>query len=270
MQLPKTFSYTAMMDYLRCSMQYRLKYIDKIPGKLTGDLIHGNAYHNALGVALSEKVIYKDLAPWERVLKAYNDTWNTSVNRQTADEEGKLTQVKDIDWGKNTPEEMRRGGETVLKLYYDGYIRKYEPREIEVWKRCNYHGIQLVGKIDVITKDYKVIDHKTSGKSLSDDELLKEMQSCFYAILLGMDELNFELHQAVIKKESEINIFQVKRTKNQIDWVGDLIIKTWTAINMGIFIPTGMNGYWCSPTACTGWDICHATVTQQQLSLEEF
>lgn len=253
----KSFSYSAMNAYLKCGFAFKCRYIDGLPGRLTGDLIRGSAYHNALGMALAEKSIFGTPTNLETTLKCYYDTFDTSVKRRSTDDNGKIMEASDIDWGKDDPQQIREAGATVITKYYSEQLPNVQPREVEVWKRMNYRGIPLNGKIDVITKDTKVIDHKTAERSATETDIEKEIQSCVYAILMGLEELDFELHQAVIKKEPEIKIWPVHRSKKDIQWVGDLMVSTWSAIGQGIFLPSGLNGYWCSSKACLYWDICH-------------
>ncbi len=253
----KSYSYTAMSTYLRCGFAFKCRYIDNVPGKLSGDLIRGNAYHNAIGMALSEKVIYKSLPTIEQVIQCYNSTWNNLTKRKINDEDGRLVEMtnSEIDWGKETEDSMKLGGEAVIRKYYADHMASVNPREVEVWKRTTYRGIPLNGKVDVIT-DSLIIDHKTSSRSYSESDLETEYQSCFYAILCGREELNFELHQAIIKKEPEIKIWPVKRLASEINWVGDLIEDSWNCIQKGIFLPNPHNTY-CSQAGCNYWDLCH-------------
>ncbi|MFA6358734.1 MAG: PD-(D/E)XK nuclease family protein [Candidatus Omnitrophota bacterium] len=265
----KSYSYSAMSAYLRCGVAFKFRYVDGLPGKLTGDLIRGNAYHNAVGSVLAEKLVFNTMPTLESAIKCYNDTWNNSVNKKVVDEDGRMIQRTEIDFRGDTPESVRAGGQSVLELYYKDYIPKLKPREIEVWKRINFHGINLNGKIDVIEQDYTIIDHKTAERSLNIDSMDTEYQSCWYAILTGMEECNFQLHQAVIKKVPEINILPVKRTKEDVKWVGDLICKTWAAIQSDIFLPTGLHSYFCGPKSCAYWNECHHKTVKPEIIMPD-
>jgi len=259
-------SYSSMSAYMRCGFAFKCRYVDKIPGILTGDLIRGAAYHNAVGSALAEKAIFQTPCTLEKTVGIYNQTWKHSVEHKSTDDDGKIVEARAIDFGDQTPEQIRAGGETVVGLYYNQYVPKVAAKEIEVWKRVTHKGIPLVAKVDVITWERTIIDHKTSEKLTNDQEMAKEYQSTFYALTCGFDEVQFELHQAVIKKESEIKVWPVTRTRADIQWLGDVLVQVWSQIQNGIFLPTGMHSYWCGPKACNYWDICrHKLFGEEQI-----
>ena len=90
----------------------------------------------------------------------------------------------------------------------------------------------------------------------SESELAKDFQSTFYGLVLGRDRLDFQFHAAIAVKEPHIEIVPVKRSGDDMDWVGGMIVSAWKQIWSGIF-PPSTQGWWCSPDYCPYYSYCH-------------
>lgn len=252
----KHFSYSQLNLFTMCQKKYEARYIDKIAVPVSGELIRGDAYHKAIAHAYTNIVIYRQAPPIDEVLDVYSDTWNKRVGDNITIDEGDELYFPAVDFRGKDPDKMKDEGIGLLKIYYDTVMPKIIPQEVEVRKTAIYEGIELLSYMDLITFDGIVVDHKVSGRNYGEGEIAKDLQSSFYGLVLGRDELDYQIHQALALKKPEIKIIPIKRTKNDMDWVGRLIVAVWNQINTGIFHPSGLMGWWCSPTDCPYWGWC--------------
>lgn len=252
----KRFSYSQLNMFTMCQMRYKFAYIDKIPAPVNGELVRGDAYHRALAHAYSNIVIYKEKPSIDEVLGVYSDTWDKRLADKIVIDEGEEIYIPSVDFKNKDPGELKDAGIELLKIYYNTILPKVVPHEVEVRKTTVYEGIPLISYMDLIDWGGIVIEHKVKAKMFSEAELQKDLQSLFYGLVLGGNELELHFHTALALKEPNIKIITLKRTKGDIDWVGRMIVAAWKQIQSGIFMP-GSAGWWCAPDQCPYWGICH-------------
>ncbi|GAI03728.1 unnamed protein product, partial [marine sediment metagenome] len=230
-------------------------YIDRIPAPVKGELVRGDAYHKALAHAFSSIVIYKEKPNINEVLQVYSDTWDKRLADKIVIDEGEELYIPSVDFKDKDPGQLKDAGIELLKIYYNTILPKVIPHEVEVRKTTIYEGIPLLAYMDLIDWGGIIIDHKVKAKMFSEAELAKDLQCSFYALVLGKNETEFQFHTALALKKPEIKIIPIKRTRDDIDWVGRLIVVAWQQIQTGIFMP-GSAGWWCAPDQCPYWGIC--------------
>lgn len=252
----KHFSYSQLNQFTMCQKRYEFQYIEKIPAPVKGELIRGDAYHKALAHAYSTIVIYKERPGIDEVLGIYSDTWDKRLQNMIVIDEGEEIYIPSVNFGDKDQGKMKDEGINLLKIYYNTVLPKIIPGEVEVRKTIIYEGIPLVSYIDLITWDGTVIDHKIKARMFSESELQKDIQSSFYGLVLGRDELDFHFHAALAVKNPYIKIIPIKRTRADIDWVGRAIVTAWKQIQTGLFSPS-IQGWWCASDQCPYWSYCH-------------
>lgn len=251
----KHFSYSQLDLFTKCQMQWQFRYLDKIPTPIKGNMLRGDAYHKALAHAYSNIVIYKETPNIDEVVQVYTDTWNKRLGDKITIDEGEEIYIPSVDFAGKDPGKIKDEGETLLKIYYKTILSKIIPHEVEVRKTNIYEGIPLLAYIDLITWGDVVIEHKVKAKMFSESELTKDLQSSFYGLVLGKDEVKFDFHTAIAVKEPHIEIVHNYRNKNDMDWVGRLVVIAWRQIETGLFMP-GQAGWWCAPDQCPFYGYC--------------
>lgn len=255
MNLPPYLSHTQLMMHRMCQTLYQFHYIDKIMVPVSGEVVRGGAYHKALEFAYRIKALYNEIPTQEAVEQIFSDEWNKSLsNRIVWDEDGDIS-IASVDFGDKNPGQLKGDGLYLLRMYYNGLYQKIIPREVEVKKTVEYNGITLLGFLDVITIDNQVIDHKFTSRAYSEAQIQTNTQSSFYGLLLGEDEIDFHIHQAIARNRPDIVDIPIKRTRDDLDWMGDLVCKTWAQIQSGLFVPNP-HGWWCGPDECKYWPYC--------------
>lgn len=252
----KHLSFSQLDVFTKCQRKYEFQYIEKIRTPINGDLLRGDAYHKAIAHAYTGIAIYKEKPGIDEVLSVYSDIWNKRLNDKITIDEGEEIDIPAVDFKGKDPGKMKDDGIKLLTLYYRTILPKIIPYEVEVRKTNVYEDIPLLAYMDLIDLEGIVIDHKLKSKMFSEGELAKDLQSSFYGLVLGVDELNFNFHAAIAVKEPHIEIMPLKRTRDDIDWVGRMAIAAWKQIWSGIFVPSPA-GWWCSPDWCQYWGYCH-------------
>lgn len=230
--------------------------MDKIRSPISGEVLRGDAYHKAVAHAYANIVIYKECPILDEVLQVYSDSWDKRLNDRITIDEGEEIYVPSIDFKDKDPGKIKDDGAKLLEIYYNAIMPNIIPHEVEVKKTAEHEGIPLLSYIDLITEKQVVCDHKVKAKMFSEVELIKDMQPTFYGLVLGVDKLDFHYHAAIATKEPHIEIVPVRRSKNDLDWVGELIVAAWSQINAGLFAPSPA-GWWCAPDTCPYWSYCH-------------
>ena len=248
-------SYSQLNLFAKCQKQWQFRYLDKIPAPVKGEVLRGDAYHKALAYAYSSMVIYKEAPSIDEILSVYSDAWDKRLRDKLIIDEGEEIYLPAVDFKDKDPGKLKDEGIELLKIYYHTTLPAVIPREVEVKKTTTYEGIPLVSYIDLVTQDGTICEHKVSARNFSNTELQKDLQSLFYGLVLGGNEIDFHIHQALALKKPEIKVISIKRSKADIDWIGRMVMAVWKQIELGVFSPSPA-GYWCSPDFCPYWGHC--------------
>jgi len=251
----KNFSYSQLNVFTMCQKSWEFRYLDRIPTPINGEMLRGDAYHKALAHAYANVVIYKEVPSIDEVLQVYSDVWDKRLKDRIIIDEGEEVYIPSIDFKGKDPGKLKDDGIKLVKIYHNTILPKVIPSEVEVRRTIIYQGIPIISYIDLIDWSGMIIDHKVKARMFSEDELTKDLQSSFYGLVLGKDEFNFNYHAALTVKEPYIKIVPVKRDKNDINWVGRLIVAAWRQIEAGLFSPSSA-GWWCAPEQCPYWGYC--------------
>lgn len=252
----KNFSYSQLNLFTMCQKSWEFRYIDKIHTPVRGEVLRGDAYHKAIAHAYTNIVVYKETPSIDEVLQVYSDVWDKRVKDSITVDEGEELYVPSVDFRDKDPGKMKDEGAKLVRIYYNTILPKIIPHEVEVRKTIIYKGIPIISYIDLIDWAGVVYDHKVKARMFSESELAKDLQSSFYGLVLGKDEVEFCFHAALAVKEPYIKPVSLKRTKGDIDWVGQLVVAAWKQIEAGLFSPSPA-GWWCAPDQCAFWGYCH-------------
>ncbi len=227
------FSYSQINTFLTCPLQYKYKYILKIPVPPSAAGSFGTSMHMALEqfyskVKKGEKPEKKDL------LELLNKVWLP------------------IGYGSLSYEKkMKKRGEVMLASYYDKFYQPdIIPKDLEfMFKIKLTPNLKIGGKIDRVdeTKEGKleIIDYKT-GKRPSDKEIKEDLQMSIYA-LVAIDKgiyhkkpndiiLSFYFLDSIEKVSST-------REKQQLEETKKKLVKITQEIALSQFEPKV--GKWC-------------------------
>lgn len=167
--LPKYFSSASLLSYLQCPYKFKLLYIDKV-----GALYKKTKPYQAVG-----DTIHKVLSEFFRI---------TDLKERTLE---KLISLLDIHWvseGYSTKEqeaEFKHNAVYWLRNFYVNNDVSIIPLYTEEFFRVEIKSFFLTGKIDRIDDigdGVEIIDYKTGGRVITEEELYSDLQMNIYAL----------------------------------------------------------------------------------------
>lgn len=160
------FSFSQLYTFLSCQLQYKLKYILKIPEPAKGVASFGSTIHISLENFYREFLQNKKIGR-ERLLQIYRSSWIPVGYSSKAYET-----------------RMKREGEKMLKNYFS---KLYDPKVkilgLERFFKIKIDDIIISGKIDRVDQKpgnkIEIIDYKT-GKKSGENDKPKNLQLAIY------------------------------------------------------------------------------------------
>jgi hypothetical protein len=237
-------SHSQLDLWLHCPRKWEYKYIKKIPQPTTAPLIEGSVYHKVLETYFNHKLNTKQDLSIPDVYDAFSTHWTASTAPNNH-----------IDWGDRYQDDVRDECQSLLTEYVSTIAPQIIPAVVEETYISDIEGTKFVCIIDLITSEDTVIDHKTSSKKYTQDDVDKDIQASAEAFVLDK-AIVFQNHVA-IKPINKIQIVKSYRLKEDIDWWLAMTKGIIKQMNSGIAPPRAMKGdYLCSSKYCPYWDKC--------------
>jgi hypothetical protein len=239
-------SHSQLDLWLHCPRKWEFKYIKRIQTPPTAPLIEGSCYHKVLETYFNHKLTTRQDMPLSDVNDAIATHWNTVA-----------APSNHINWEQHDPEDVRMECQALLTEYVSTIAPQITPVNVEETYISDIDGVKFVCVIDLITSDSAVVDHKTSAKKYSQDDVDKDIQATAEAFVLDK-AIVFQNHVAV-KDGAWIQIVKSYRTDVDIKWWLDMTKGIIKQMNSGIAPPRAMKGdYLCSQKFCGYWNMCRA------------
>jgi putative RecB family exonuclease len=169
-------SYSRVDTYERCPLQFRFRYLDKLPSTPSPDLSWGSAIHAALEAWWDQKL--PDPPPVEVMFRALYDRWDdTGFDGMSREEK--------LVW--------YRHARTILARHHEIYARDYVPAvACEQWFELDIgDDVALCGSIDHVARTPSgglgIVDWKTNRRAKTRAQVAGSLQLAIYA--LGAEEL---------------------------------------------------------------------------------
>ncbi len=161
------FSYSHISTFKTCPLQYKFRYIEKIPVPPSKHLSFGSSVHNA--IESFQKKFFQQFSSYPAAIdemelkKHIRETLLESWSNEGFED------IKEIEAWKNK-------ALSALENYYISWLinqlsNDYRPLAVEKFFEIDFDGYTLVGKIDFIdyrtendTLYYRIIDYKTGEK----------------------------------------------------------------------------------------------------------
>ncbi len=164
---------TRLRAYDTCPLQYRYRYLDRLPTRFTPRSLLGNAIHRTLEANFTEKKRTRRDLSLEAATEVFEAAW----------EEDLPTEVLEGDdaaaW-----EQAHDDGLMLLDFYLQTIAPGVTPHLVEHRFRFEVPGLDLpvVGTVDLIDQNGVVIDHKTSYRPYAVNYLADDLQLICYAM----------------------------------------------------------------------------------------
>jgi hypothetical protein len=256
-KLPKgVFSYSQYNAYKLCGEAYRRKYLEKKPWNGNVFTVRGKAIHSGIEHALREKMANRAVTLEEGLDAVRKDYDESSL------------QVE--DWGETNPKELKGKVEELYKVWHRLALPVLNPRGVEVGFAAKVGDVPMTGYIDLITEDpainvagavkhvdmptkFVIHDTKTSEKSWSEDQVLKNPQLTLYSMVSGSPYVAIDL--LLLVKQPTFKIMTATRGRQEAAVLTEDINDVAAAIKRGDFPKTQIDNWACGPR-CQYWSEC--------------
>lgn len=209
----------------------------------SGALIEGGCYHTALKVNFRQKIATFEDMPVDECLDVFSDEW-----------ERRLLEEETIAWEGRTPGFHKDEGISLVTEYMATTSFAVQPTIVEEAIVSEVAGIKFLCVPDLVDTRKIVIDHKTSARAYSQNDVDKDIQASAEAFALGRP-IVFHNHVAVKSKIPHIQIVKSYRTRTDIEWWEELAAQVILQMKTGV-APPNPNGWHCSPRFCGFYDLC--------------
>ncbi len=209
-----TYSYSAISSYESCPLQFKFRYIERIPPlRRSVEAFMGSRVHEALEKLYRDK-LYEKTDSLEEILAFYNDRWERKMDER-------IFVAKEYDI-----ENYRKMGERYLIDYYNEY-KPFEDGRIIALEKSVYFPLNekywIKGVIDRLMENngvYEVHDYKTSLYLPSKREMEEDCQLALYALaidhLYGIEEIELVWHFLAFSKEIRIRKESYEGTRDEV------------------------------------------------------
>lgn len=236
-------SHSQLEMWQRCPKQWEYRYVHGLKVPPSGALIEGGCYHKALEGNFKQKVVSLEDLPLEQCLELYSDAW-----------ENRLSEEEYVDWGDKDPGYIKDEGIGLVGEYILSVSPAVQPAKVEEVYVSEVGGVKLVVIVDLEDTKKAIIDHKTSGKAYTQDDVDKSLQASAAAFVVGRP-IVFYNHVAVKSRMPRIQLIRTYRTQADIDWWADMAVKIVVQMRSGV-APPRPGGWWCSPRFCGFYERC--------------
>lgn len=237
--------YTHIESFRRCPLQYKYRYVIKIPVPTSAVLGFGDIIHKSMQ-EFYQRVIKGEHLTKETLLSIYENKWKSN---------GFMSKAYEAD--------MKKHGEELLNQYFEkGYDSKTKTIAVEQGFKIKISkDITLGGRIDRVDRKpdgiLEIIDYKT-GAAPKKRDVSEDFQLSLYALAATDKGLFGEKPEHIIVSfyffEGQERMSGI-RSKEQLEKVKDEIITTAEEIGTSVFHPTpGMYCAFCEfRLICEAW-----------------
>jgi len=248
-------SHSQINMWLRCPRQWKYRYVDGLKIPPSGALIVGSAYHSALECNFIQKVESRKDLPLNDCLDLFSDAW-----------EDRLLEEELVIWEQLGPGESKDQGASLVEEYIVSTSPSVQPVQVERTIYTEVAGVKFVCRVDLENDQRAVIDHKTSARAYSQDDVDGDIQASAEAFALCRP-IVFYNHIALKLKRPRIQIVKSYRRQADIDWWVDMATGVVRQMESGVAPPRsidafGKSGFWCSERFCGYYERCRGELTR--------
>ena len=228
--------------FLQCPSKYMFQYVEKLKVPSRSALLRGLAFHNAVGENYLQKVDTEKDLPEADVLDIFGTQFDLGVPETMWFEDEKPGVLKD-------------SGYKMLSTYHGIIAPGVQPAEVEMTFELKLKGTEQVfsGRVDTITKDETIIDHKTKSSKPAYVDPNHKIQMTAYTAGFQVEHQKkpkkSRLDYVIDKKQPECVSFDLEITDNDIELLLNLIGRYQLAIQAGIDLPNRGN-FLCAKRFC--------------------
>jgi hypothetical protein len=241
--------------FAKCPESWRRRYLegDVIPPKVA--MFKGRAVHSAAELNMKQKLESHVDLPVAEIVGAAVATFETCLKAESyelAPGESKATISKSVDTVAGMAE-----------AHALTQAPEYQPKAVEHFFKIELPALthDVVGYIDLITEDNKIVDLKTSKRAMSQTDTEASTQLSLYAAAMSdlAPELTVRLDVLIegsVKRPVRRQVLDATRDKTDLPVIGRRLAVVSKTIDAGLFPPAPVGAWWCSESWCGYWRSC--------------
>lgn len=236
----------------RCPKQWEYRYVHGLKVPPSGALVEGRCYHETLEHNFRQKMGSQEDLPIEECLDMFSTAWDAT-----------LLEEELIIWERLDSGATKDEGIGLVREYMSTVSPIVQPKKVEETYVSEVAGVKFVRVIDLVDVLDIVVDHKTSGKSYTQDDVDKSLEASASAFALERPII-FYNHVAIKTRIPKIQLIKTYRTQTDIDWWVDMVARIALQMKSGI-APPRPTGWWCSLRFCGYYEQCRGECARSYL-----
>jgi hypothetical protein len=254
----RSLSVSKIGTFLRCPLQAKFRYKDKIREKSVGVMAAGRVVHAILEAALKPVLAGKALPSDKDLDDMFQPRWDREIAEESA-KEGHLGWT----WDADDPEKaVRRESRALVWMARRDILPKIRPKMVE--RKFNYEmdsaagKFMLYGVIDLLEEDGRLVDWKTVRK-VSDNARTLDVQFPGYSIFVT------EVTRQPVTPARKIFLIRGKKPtwceqtyeigEHHREWFRGVAAEVWRTIQADVYLPN-TGGWWHQEKFCSSWGSC--------------
>ena len=235
-------SQSQVNKYLKCGLQYKYHYVDKVKKPSNGYMLRGSAIDNSANVHFQNKIEGgKGVSSSQFV--------DYAVNYHDENSE-------DIEF--DIPKDKSRDAVSELSaVYYEGF-GTMEPSSVQLKLEQKYDDdLDFIGYAYMWFPDKSlVLDNKVWMRDKrANPDLTKDIQMVKYAEILGAKQVGLSV-VTYVNRVPKVKLIIQDITQKHIEVVKRRIDKAVEGIRKEVYTPPDHSVWWCSEKWCQHWDEC--------------
>ena len=235
-------SQSQVNKYLKCGLQYKYHYVDKVQKPSNGYMLRGSAIDNSANVHFQNKIESgKGISSSQFV--------DYAVNYHDENSE-------DIEF--DIPKNKSRDAVSELSaVYYEGF-GTMEPSSVQLKLEQKYDDdLDFIGYADMWFPDKSlVLDNKVWMRDKrANPDLTKDIQMVKYAEILGAKQVGLAV-VTYVNRVPKVKLIIQDITQKHIEVVKRRVDKAVEGIRKEVYTPPDHSVWWCSEKWCQHWNEC--------------
>lgn len=216
--------------YLLCPLKYFYRYIQRLEAPPSSELTLGRSVHKALEMNFRQKITTLQDLPLTHVTDAFSDAWEQEAKHTAFEMDEKPGHIKD-------------DGINILGVYHPTVAPTIQPKAVEQPFTLTFANVAytLKGQIDLIDIRDTIIDHKTTKRAPTPEQVSQDLQLTAYSLahhtLHGQASSSLRLDVAVRTKAPKIIHLQTSRCPTDHARFLKLLGYVAKGIHSGLFYP---------------------------------
>lgn len=241
-ELGYILSPSQLRTFMDCQARWYFKYVQKLPDPQNANLALGTAVHSALGYNFAQKIESGRDLPLGDVLSHFDTDWELVAAETTFRDE-------------EDPAEIGAAGRGLVEKYMREAAPSIDPAGVEVQVEGTIAGVRVQGKLDVIEKNGRVRDIKTSSRKSSAVSNEQAFQLATYVPLTKGTTGEVVIDQLVKTKTPQLVQLEHTVSAADIRATEEMYPLAQNAMRQQIYMPNRTSNL-CSKRNCSFWRQC--------------